>query len=51
MVEVTIHVLLVTPIIFFMIKRHQLRRGRLKMSGLRATEDLQDIEEKNALAI
>src|SRR5687768_17692143 len=36
MVTSTIHVLLVTPIIFLMMKRRDLRRGRLKPSGLRA---------------
>ena len=51
MVTSTVHVLLVTPIIFFMVKRHQLERGRLKISGLRATEELQDTEEKDALAV
>jgi Cu(I)/Ag(I) efflux system membrane protein CusA/SilA len=30
MVTSTIHVLLVTPVIFLMMKRHDLRRGRLK---------------------
>ncbi len=32
--------LLVTPITFLMVKRHQLKRGRLKLSGLRTTEKL-----------
>jgi Cu(I)/Ag(I) efflux system membrane protein CusA/SilA len=40
MVTSTIHVLLVTPIIFFIVKRHQLNRGTLHLSGLRATEEL-----------
>ncbi len=36
MVTSTIHVLLVTPIIFLIMKKRDLRRGRLKPSGLRA---------------
>jgi len=36
MVTSTIHVLLVTPIIFLFMKRRDLRLGRLKPSGLRA---------------
>jgi copper/silver efflux system protein len=36
MVTSTIHVLLVTPIIFLIMKRRDLRQGRLKPSGLRA---------------
>jgi Cu(I)/Ag(I) efflux system membrane protein CusA/SilA len=48
MVTSTVHVLLVTPIIFFIVKRHELKRGRLKLSGLRATEELQEIEEDTA---
>jgi Cu(I)/Ag(I) efflux system membrane protein CusA/SilA len=36
MVTSTIHVLLVTPIIFLIMKRRDLRNGRLKPSGLRA---------------
>jgi Cu(I)/Ag(I) efflux system membrane protein CusA/SilA len=36
MVTSTIHVLLVTPIIFLIMKKRDLRRGRLKTSGLRA---------------
>lgn len=45
MVTSTIHVLLVTPIIFFIVKRHDLKRGRLTISGLRATEELQETED------
>jgi len=37
MVTSTIHVLLVTPIIFLMVKRRDLRRGRLQPSGLETT--------------
>ena len=37
MITSTIHVLLVTPIIFLMMKRRDLRRGRLKTSGLKTT--------------
>jgi copper/silver efflux system protein len=40
MITSTIHVLLVTPIIFFIVKRYQLKRGTLHLSGLRATEEL-----------
>jgi Cu(I)/Ag(I) efflux system membrane protein CusA/SilA len=36
MVTSTIHVLLVTPIIFLLVKQRQLRRGRLQPSGLKA---------------
>jgi Cu(I)/Ag(I) efflux system membrane protein CusA/SilA len=36
MVTSTIHVLLVTPIIFLLMKQHDLRKGRLKKSGLKA---------------
>ena len=36
MVTSTIHVLLVTPIIFMYMKRRDLRLGRLKTSGLKA---------------
>jgi Cu(I)/Ag(I) efflux system membrane protein CusA/SilA len=36
MVTSTIHVLLVTPIIFLIMKRRDLRRGRLELSGLKA---------------
>ena len=36
MITSTIHVLLVTPIIFLIVKRRELRLGRLKPSGLRA---------------
>lgn len=39
MVTSTIHVLLVTPIIFVLMKRRELRLGRLKPSGLRADPD------------
>ena len=48
MVTSTIHVLLVTPIIFFIVKRNELKRGRLKFSGLRATEELQETGEGDA---
>jgi copper/silver efflux system protein len=40
MITSTVHVLLVTPLIFFIVKRHQLKRGTLRLSGLRATEEL-----------
>jgi len=50
MITSTIHVLLVTPIIFFIVKRHELKRGRLKLSGLRATEELQESDEKGTPA-
>ncbi len=36
MVTSTIHVLLVTPIIFLLMKQHDLRKGRLHKSGLKA---------------
>ena len=36
MVTSTIHVLLVTPIIFLIMKQRDLRRGRLQISGLKA---------------
>ncbi len=38
MVTSTVHVLLVTPIIFLILKKRDLRLGRLKASGLRAEE-------------
>jgi copper/silver efflux system protein len=41
MVTSTIHVLLVTPIIFLMMKKRDLRLGRLKLSGLKAEETLE----------
>ena len=44
MVTSTVHVLLVTPIIFFIMKRHVLKRGNLKMSGLRAEEAIDEAE-------
>ena len=44
MVTSTVHVLLVTPIIFFIMKRHALKRGNLKMSGLRAEEAIDEAE-------
>ncbi|HXG72926.1 MAG TPA: efflux RND transporter permease subunit, partial [Gemmatimonadaceae bacterium] len=50
MVTSTIHVLLVTPIIFFIVKRHELKRGRLKLSGLRANEELGEINQEVATA-
>ena len=40
MVTSTIHVLLVTPIIFQIMKERQLRLGRLEASGLRADPEL-----------
>jgi Cu(I)/Ag(I) efflux system membrane protein CusA/SilA len=40
MITSTVHVLLVTPIIFFIVKRYQLKHGTLRLSGLRATEEL-----------
>jgi copper/silver efflux system protein len=40
MVTSTMHVLLVTPIIFLIMKRRELRRGTLTQSGLRAEEAL-----------
>jgi copper/silver efflux system protein len=40
MITSTIHVLLVTPIIFFIVKRYQLKHGTLRVSGLRAAEEL-----------
>ena len=40
MITSTIHVLLVTPLIFFIVKRHQLKHGTLRVSGLHATEEL-----------
>jgi Cu(I)/Ag(I) efflux system membrane protein CusA/SilA len=36
MVTSTIHVLLVTPIIFLLMKQHDLKKGRLQPSGLKA---------------
>jgi Cu(I)/Ag(I) efflux system membrane protein CusA/SilA len=42
MITSTIHVLLVTPIIFLIMKKRQLRLGRLVASGLRAEEDLKE---------
>ncbi len=36
MVTSTIHVLLVTPIIFLIVKQRDLRKGRLRISGLKA---------------
>ena len=41
MVTSTIHVLLVTPIIFLMMKQRALRQGTLTASGLRAEEQLE----------
>jgi Cu(I)/Ag(I) efflux system membrane protein CusA/SilA len=38
MITSTIHVLLVTPIIFLIMKQRDLRLGRLRISGLRAEE-------------
>ncbi|HEX6159022.1 MAG TPA: efflux RND transporter permease subunit, partial [Thermoanaerobaculia bacterium] len=42
MVTSTIHVLLVTPIIFLLIKQRELRKGTLKYSGLKAEETLEE---------
>ncbi|HEX6178483.1 MAG TPA: CusA/CzcA family heavy metal efflux RND transporter [Thermoanaerobaculia bacterium] len=42
MVTSTIHVLLVTPIIFLIMKQRDLRLGRLRRSGLRREESLID---------
>ena len=42
MVTSTIHVLLVTPIIFLLMKRRELRKGTLKYSGLKAEETLEE---------
>ena len=42
MVTSTVHVLLVTPIIFLIMKQRDLRLGRLRRSGLRGEEDLID---------
>ncbi len=44
MVTSTIHVLLVTPLIFFIMKRRELEQGRLRISGLRAEETLEAAE-------
>jgi Cu(I)/Ag(I) efflux system membrane protein CusA/SilA len=41
MVTSTIHVLLVTPIIFLIMKQRDLRLGRLKPSGLRGEEQIE----------
>ena len=38
----TIHVLLVTPIIFQIMKEREMRRGSLRQSGMRAEEALED---------
>jgi Cu(I)/Ag(I) efflux system membrane protein CusA/SilA len=43
MVTSTIHVLLVTPIIFLLMKQRQLRNGTLQYSGLKAEEAITDI--------
>jgi Cu(I)/Ag(I) efflux system membrane protein CusA/SilA len=45
MVTSTVHVLLVTPIIFFIMKRHALKGGNLKASGLRAEEEIAEPDE------
>ena len=34
MVTSTIHVLIITPVIFFIMKRRALRRGTLRVSGM-----------------
>ena len=36
MVTSTIHVLIITPVIFFIMKRRALRRGTLRASGMKA---------------
>jgi Cu(I)/Ag(I) efflux system membrane protein CusA/SilA len=41
MVTSTIHVLLVTPIIFLIMKQRDLRHGRLQPSGLRGEEQIE----------
>jgi copper/silver efflux system protein len=43
MVTSTIHVLLVTPIIFLIMKRRALRKGTLQYSGLKAEEEITDV--------
>jgi Cu(I)/Ag(I) efflux system membrane protein CusA/SilA len=43
MVTSTIHVLLVTPIIFLMMKKRELEMGRLKASGFRGEEELPEV--------
>jgi copper/silver efflux system protein len=49
MVTSTIHVLLVTPIIFLMMKKREMRLGRLKFSGLRADPgDLMEEEHETS---
>ena len=50
MVTSTIHVLLVTPIIFLVMKQRDLRLGRLKPSGLRAEEQIDDLDRAAAAA-
>jgi copper/silver efflux system protein len=42
----TIHVLLVTPIIFQIMKEREMRRGALRQSGMRAEEALEDDTEE-----
>ena len=44
MVTSTVHVLLVTPIIFLIMKQRDLRLGRLKPSGLRGEESLDGLD-------
>lgn len=44
MITSTIHVLLVTPLIFLIMKRYALRRGELHLSGLRAGQALDQRE-------
>ena len=34
MVTSTIHVLIITPVIFYLMKRRELRKGTLKVSGM-----------------
>ena len=44
MVTSTVHVLLVTPVIFLLMKKRELRMGRLKFSGLHAEEKITEVE-------
>jgi Cu(I)/Ag(I) efflux system membrane protein CusA/SilA len=48
MVTSTIHVLLVTPIIFLIMKKRDLRLGRLKFSGLRAEDDIKGDDHEDS---
>lgn len=40
----TVHVLLVTPVIFLLMKKRELRLGRLKFSGLHGEEEIAEVE-------